>query len=230
MVDTQRFRIGPHAVAFVSDVTATLAGRGDGEFSALVVATYVPLDVESVARILDSLEAEGDVHRVQREDGVCYYDAESLQARRVWDLDSGDHLDDCQGFTRNLDTLRQDADWLKKTREQHEVLRIAANSKKSTLELGYFTSRCELPSAKIQSILNDIAAEGYIHVDYEDDSGAIRYTFPPLVYPKSRYARHMEILDELAARPGRSQRYWVAVVMAAAVILALVILAKLSLL
>lgn len=229
MVDTQRFRIGPHAVAFVADVTASLAARGEGDVSALLLATYVPLDVESVARILDSLEEEGNVHRVQKDDGVCYYEIDELEERRTWDIDAGEHLDDCPGFMRNLDTLRQDEDWLRKTREQHEVLKIASNTKKSTLELGHFTRRSELPSAKIQSILNDFAAEGYIHVDYEDDATAIKFVFPALSYPGSRYERHMTILDELAARPGKSQRYWVAVVMVAAVILAFVILAKLSL-
>ncbi len=230
MVDTQRFRLGPHCVAFVSDVTATLAARGEGELSALLVATYVPLDVESVARILDSLEAEGTVRRVQKDDGVCYYETDGFEPNRTWDIDAGEHLDDCPGFRRNLDTLRQDSDWLRKTREQHEVLRIAAGTKKSTLELGHFTSRSEIPSAKIQSLLNDFAAEGYIHVDYEDDATAIKYKFPAMSYPKSRYERHMAILDELAERPEKSQRYWVAVVLVAAVILAFVIMAKLSLL
>lgn len=230
MVDTQRFRIGPHCVAFVADVTATLAAQGQGEVSALLVATYIPLDVESVARILDSLEEEESVHRVQKGNGVCFYEVDELEPRRKWDLDAGEHLEDCPGFMRNLDALRQDADWLRKTREQHEVLRIAANTKKSTLELGHFTRRSELPSAKIQSILNDFAAEGYVHVDYEDEATAIKYTFPAFAYPNDRYERHMTILDELASRPAKSQRYWVAVVLVAALILAFVILAKLSVL
>lgn len=229
MVDTQRFQLGPYAVQLVSEVMATLAHHGDGITHAFAVASYLPLDVDSVARILDSLEEDDDVRRVQREDGLCYYErAEGPRRISLEDLQAGRHLDDCPGFNRNLGALRQDEDWLRKVREQHELLGIAAAARHRTVELGYMTSRSELTSAKIQSILNDFAAEGYLEVHYVEDDDRLEYTFPPFDYPADRRTRNLAILETIEPRPTQTptQRYWLLIVIAAAVLLLIVILTR----
>ena len=57
MVDTARFQLGPYAVKVIGAVITAIGS--EHATTAVEVATFVPLDLESVARILDSFEAEG---------------------------------------------------------------------------------------------------------------------------------------------------------------------------
>jgi len=197
MTDTLKLQSAPQCISGVAEVAAMLAGRDDAHTThALEVTSYFPLDVETVSRILESLEDRADVDMLQEqglrllhfEDPTAYY------VREV-DYEVGDHLKDNDSLLKNLAELRSDARWMRKVEDQHELLRIASGAKHSTLELSYFTARSSMPSAKIQSVLNDMGAGGQISVDVDED--ALHYTFPSFAYPKKRLKQNMELLKEL---------------------------------
>ena len=230
MVDTQRFQLTPDCVRLVAEVAAMLARRREEDVThVLEVATYFPLDVQSVARILESLEDdEGGVRRIQRE-ALSYFefDDPDLYSLRELDVDDGEHLEESQGLTRTINALKTDGNWGRKTREEHEILRVAAGAKSRTVELAYFTSRLEMPSAKIQSILNDFGAEGHIQLHYDEDTDTLSYTFPELDYPEKRFERNMAF--EEATEPKESTSpIWAIIALAALALVAVLFLIKFS--
>jgi hypothetical protein len=226
MVDTQRFQLGPGLIQVVGRAAGRLAQRHDRPVSPLEVTTYVPLDVDSVGRILESLEEDYEIARVQT-DGLCHFridDADAL-ASGAGDIDAGDHLRDHELFESNLADLKSDEGWTRKVFEQHELISIAAAAESKNLEVAYFQSRSEIPSSKIQSLLNDFDAEGYIGSNLEEDGDSPSFRFPPLEYPNARRSRNMAILDETESDK-RSNRIWLALTVAVAVLLVFIILVR----
>jgi hypothetical protein len=226
MVDTQRFQLGPGLIQVVGRAAGRLAQRQESPVSPLQVTTYVPLDVDSVGRILESLEEDYAIERVQT-DGLCHFrvdDADAL-AKGAGDIDAGDHLRDHDLFESNLADLKSDEGWTRKVFEQHEILSIAAAAQSRELELTYFQSRSEIPSSKIQSILNDFDAEGYIGSNLEEDSDSPSFRFPPIDYPNARRSRNMAILDETDSDK-RNNRIWLALTVAVAILLVFIILVR----
>ena len=198
MVDTERFQLGPELIHTVTVVAAHCAARGDKSVSPLQVATYVPLDVDSVGRILEAVEEDYELERTERGD-ICYFefeDPESIEDAEL-DVEAGAHLEETSNLQNNLSALKSDEGWSRKVREQHEVLRIAAKSDSPTVELSYFLSRTDVPSARIQSILNDFEAEGYVAHNFDEENDILEYTFPSFDYPDERHERNMAILEEL---------------------------------
>lgn len=232
MVDTNRFKLGPGCVRLVSEVAAILARRSEDNVThVLEVTTYVPLDVQSVARILESVEESegGGVRRIQR-GTLPYFEFEDpdVYSLRELDLDRGEHFEDVQGLMRTINALKTDQDWERKALDQHQVLRVAAGAKSPTVELSYFTSRLDLPSAKIQSILNDFGAEGHIELHYDEDTDTLSYTFPEFDYPDERFARNMSLQAE--AEPKASNNpIWAIITLATLGLLVVIVLIKLSL-
>ncbi len=232
MVDTNRFRIGPNCVRLVSEVAAMLARRsGDNITHVLYVTTYLPLDVQSVARILESVEEQegGGVRRIQR-DGLSFFEFEDpdLYSLREFDLDKGEHLEELHALMRTINALKTDEEWERKTREQHEILKVAAGAKRQTIELSYFNSRLEMPSAKVQSLLNDFGAEGHIELHYDEDTETLSYTFPELDYPQKRFERNMSIQER--GEPSASTRpIWAIIALATLGLLTVILLITLSL-
>lgn len=208
MVDTERFQLGPELIETVTVVAATLADREPREVNPLQVTAYVPLDVDSVGRILESVEKDYEVERVEH-GGVCYFrfDNPGEMAPSELDIDAGEHIDD-EALDDNLAALNSDEGWNRKTREQHELLRIAADSADRTIELSYFLSRTDIPSARVQSILNDFGAESYVEHSFDDDEDVLEYTFPDLDYPEDRYERHLRSLHRLEGS-GSTNPIWI---------------------
>ena len=232
MVDTNRFRLGPECVRLVSEVAAVLARRSDNNMAhVLQVATYFPLDVQSVARILESTEDDdgGGVRRIQR-DSLSYFefDDPDVYSLRELDLEGGEHLADTPGLMRTINALKTDEDWERKLNEQHQVLQVAAGAKSRTVELSYFTSRLDLPSAKIQSILNDFGAEGHIELHYDEDTDTLSYTFPEFSYPDDRFERNMSVQEQAEPKASTSP-LWAIIALATVGLLVAILLIKFSL-
>lgn len=232
MVDTQRFKLGAVCVQLVSEVAATLARRDPEHLvHVLQLATYLPLDVQSVTRILESLEdsEEPGVERVQH-DSLSWlkFDAPEHFIRHDLDLDAGEHLAEEYGLMRTINALKSDPDWERKMREEHQLLKIAAAAKHRTVELAYLTRRMELPSAKIQSILNDFHAEGHIGMSYDDDTSTLSYTFPKFDYPPARFERNMSMQAQAEPdKPANSR--WAVVGLAMLGLVLIILLIRLAL-
>ncbi len=207
MVDTERFQLGPELIHAVTTVAAQVAVWHEEPVSPLQVATYLPLDVDSVGRILEAVEEDYGLERLER-DGLCYFafdDPDDILEAPL-DIEGGEHLANLSNIENNLAALKSEEGWSRKVREQHDLLRIVAGADRPEVELSYFLSRTDVPSARVQSILNDFEAEGYVdhRVDEEDD--LLEYTFPSIEYSEARHARNMEILREL---DGRSRAIWI---------------------
>lgn len=216
MVDTERFQLGPELIHRVTTLAACVAVDRDGEVSPLQVATYLPVDAESVARVLESVGDDYDIERIER-DGICYFRFADARSRAPSDLDleSGDHLEDVDALENNLASLKSENGWSRKVREQHELVRLAGEADERTLELSYFLDRSEVSGARAQSILNDFGAEGYVDHEFgeEDDDEALEYTFPDLDYPEERFETNMELLDELGEADASNGAWaWIGVV------------------
>jgi hypothetical protein len=231
MVDTERFHINPDCARFVSEVTASLARRGGNHTTqVLEVTTYLPLDVDSVGRALESLEDDPGVERIQ-EGEISYYrfDDPDQYSLREFDLDAGEHLSDIDpGLVRTMNALKSEEDWGKKAREQHEILHIAAGARSQTVELSYFTSRCDIPSARVQSILNDFGAEGYVEIDYDEDTDTLSYTFPQLQYPAERFERNTGLIERAEPKESNSP-VWLVLLVSTIILLVAILLIRSSL-
>lgn len=200
MIDTQKIQSAPKCVSGVAEAAATLAARDDDHCThAVEIATCFPLDVETLGRMVENL-SERDGFELLQTDGVCYLRISNPEDYNIrsFDIDAGEHLRANTSLLKHLSELRSDPLWVRKVKEQHELLRIAAASKKTRrFELSYFTNRAELPSARIQSTLNDLGASGHIYIDVDQDAGTVHYIFPNFSYPKARHQQNMTLLDEL---------------------------------
>lgn len=228
MTDSQRLRTVPEGIRLVSEVAGELARRQEqGRTSVLAVVTYLPMDVDSVARVFEGLEEISGVERVQEGERTVYEfdDVERFSPRGVG-IDDRAFLEEARMFLRAVGSLKRDREWVRKVREQHELLRIAAEAKRQTLELGYITSRTEMPRARVQSLLNDFDAEGYIESQVDEETDQIFYIFPALEYGAERFERNMAVLEEAEA-PARSRvSLWVVLAICALILLAIVILTR----
>lgn len=224
MVDTQRFHLGPHAVQAVGAI-ATAIGSGRAT-NALEIATYVPLDVESIARILDSLEDEEILVAEQIEDGfkqIELVDATEYQAQAKL-VHSNQHLDD-PNFVRNLVALRADADWCRKVRDQHRVLRAIATVGSHT-NLDRLSEAADVPPSRVRTVLGDLEAEGYAKTSTEDHQLLVE--MPELEYPPDRFSRNEQLLSHVETRAAPIHRFWWVVLGVAAVLLILFIATRLA--
>lgn len=207
-------------MAGVAEVAAMCAAKDEQHHvHALNVAAYFPLDVETVSRMLENMTEREGVYFEQGELTYLHMEQPENFHVRGLDIERGEHLERNSSLIKHLSELRSDEAWLRKVMTQHELLRLAADARGRTLELGYFTSRSELPSARIQSVLNELGAEGHIVVDLDEENGALRYIFPKIDYPKARYARHIALLQALPPQPRVPMVVWamVALVLALAV-------------
>lgn len=221
MVDTQRIQNAPQCVSGVAQVAASRA-RDDAHHRTHVldVTTFFPLDIETIARMLEDLCDRPDINAIEHE-GLSYVVVDEPDAYnlRMLDMESGEHLTSNTSLLKHLSVLREDTRWMRRVRDQHELLHIAAEASSRALEPAYFTSRTELPSAKVQSLLHDLCASGHVLRQTEPD-GSHRYLFPELTYPKARLTRNMELLSQLEPVSFRSMTY---VVFAAATLLIMVL-------
>ena len=199
MVDTQRIQNAPQCISGVAQVAALRAkDLPKGQVHVLDVVTYVPLDVESVSRMLESLTDREDIEKIQQGD-FCVIDFEDPHAfyARPMSLEDQEHLKNNPSLLKNLTQLRQDEHWVRKVKIQHELLRLVARSKKKRVDIEFFTRQCDLPSVKIQSTLNDLTADGHIVMEVDERADKVFYTFPPFEYPKKRYQNNMTFLEDL---------------------------------
>ncbi len=223
MVDTQRFNLGPGCVKAVTDVANALTDR-HGKTSVLAVASYLPLDIDSVARVMDALQEMDHTEVEIGEDDVTYYVVDD--AEEPVDLNSDLYIEGNQAFLKNLETLRRDEDWIRKVRNHHEILRAASKAKSRHVSLDYLVEETGLPKPRLQSILNDFASQGIVHFDLEETDNTVRFTFPNFGYPSKRYGRHLEVMDDLESKE-TGRLAWIALATGGAIILAIVILSKL---
>lgn len=230
MVDTERFQLGPGLIQVVAQVATRLAERTDQTVNPIQVATYVPLDVDSVGRILESLEEDYDLERVER-DSICLFrfrDAQELEEATAApvDIDNGEHLIDNPLFESNLADLKSEDGWTRKVREQHEILSVAAAAGTQTVELSHFISRSDLPSSKVQSILNDFGAERYVGSHIDEEAETVSYTFPEFDYPEHRRDRNLEIVEELDGQSRSPRVIWYLLGVSVVLLLVIVILVR----
>jgi len=221
MVDTERFHLGPHAVQVVGGIAATM-GR-DRNTHALEIATQVPLDIESIARILDALADEGVVAIDTDEAGferVVVQNADEYAAVAA-DVKEGTHLDDA-GLLRNISALRADPEWSRKARDQHRVLRAVTTLGPKT-ELDRLVSASDVPSARLRAVLGDLETEGYARTDYDEATEVMHVEFPAITYPKDRFERNIELLTAEPVKTAQISRIWWVALALAAIVLALFI-------
>jgi len=226
MVDTERFRLGPELVERVTALAACAAVAGDGAVSPLQIATYMPIDVESICRILESVQADYDLERLER-NGIRYFRFADPEAHAPTELgiEEGDHLRNLDAVENNYAALKSDEGWSRRVREQHTLLRLASRAGAGLLELEYFLDRSDMSDSRLQSLLNDFGAEGYVdHAFDRCEDESIEFRFPPLDYPEERFERNMRLLEQLGSS-GDSPRVWAYI--GASVVVLLVLIAAL---
>lgn len=226
MTDSQRLQATPEGIRLVSQVAAELARRHGGETSVLAVTTYLPIDVDSVARVFEGLEEIDGIERVEKGPLTVYEiaDPERLADEDVA-LEEPKLVASYPGFMRVVATLKSDPEWVQKVRRQHQLLRMLAGADDTTIDLSYLTSRAQMSRARIQSLLNDFDAVGYIGVEFDEDVDKLRYTVPPLEYPEERMKRNLERIEQ-AEPPARSRSSFrvVLIVIAVVALMAIILL------
>lgn len=220
MVDTQRFNLGQGCVQTVSAVAREIARRHAGKVYAVEVATYLPMDLESIARILDSLVELDEAAHDTDDEGVSVFTFDDIEDVQPLDIGAEDFLSRSAAFERNLATLRNNADWTRKVRENHELLYIASHQRSHGMLLSEITDKTRISNARTQSILNDMASQSHIAVDLDGDEP--RYIFPNFDYPKERFDRVFGKVAELETRQS-FRGSWIAFAIGAFLLLALVI-------
>ncbi len=227
MSDSQRLRSTPEGIEVISEVAGELSRRHGGRTSVLAATTYVPVDVDSVARVFEALEELEGVERIEIGDLTAY---EITDVGRFTsdgpEIGDEEFIDDATGFLRAVALLKGDSDWVSTVRRQHEILHILAGADESTVDLSYLTSRAKMSRARIQSILNDFDAAGHIGVEFDEDIDELRYTIPELEYPEHRLEQNMRRLEEVEP-PARSRlSLWVFLAIFAVIVLIAVILLR----
>lgn len=228
MIDTQRLQSTPRCVSGIAELAALCARRReDSSTHPIEITSYFPIDVETVTRILESLDERADIHNEER-DGVRWVVIEHPDDYnlRVLDLERGEHLECNATLMRHIAQLAEDPGWARRVREQHELMWLAASAREQDLDLSYFTSRTDLPSARVQSLLNDLGAGGQIDIVLDEEAGALHYRFPPFEYPRPRFERNMAFLDQLPSPEWRPVLA-AAMAVALAVVLALILSTRL---
>lgn len=190
--------------------------------SPLEVQTWVPLDAQSIARIIDSLVEDEHVHRsddlrVQWVDGhAVTQDPPNVQ--------QGEHLR-ATGFVENLITLRGDQDWCRKVRDQHRVIRALATLG-PTSSLDKLAEHADIPPVRVRAVLGDFEAEGFVTVEPHDDGVDVHA--PDLEYPPERFGRNAALLTNVEERAAPVQRGWWIILGLAAVVLILFIASRIA--
>lgn len=219
MVDTQRFNIGPAAVQTVSRVAHELARR-HGKAAVLQVVPYVPLDVDCVARILESLDDLPTTVSVQGDDGIKYYTfKDQMPETRI---ESAEHLVETTPFGRNVKSLCDDPMWSRRARAQHALLSLVAGSSRANFSCDFLASRTKLPLSKIQSALNDFVAQNYVQMETGDGDEAV-YIFPEIEYPPALLEANLIALAP-AEESGRIRKLWWLLALAATIVLVFVVM------
>ncbi len=227
MVDTHRLQTTSGGMLVVAELTGRLARRSEGVTSVLEVATYLPMDVESVARALEGVETLDDVEEIEQR-GLKRYAVSNgglVRGGRARDESEEALVEDSQEVSRTVGALKENGHWLRTVREQHELLHLVAKSGKEVVELSYLEGRATVSRARIQRLLNDFDAAGYIEVEYDEDVGELSYRFPPLEYGEGRWKRNMEAIDEAEPPVSSKRSLWGALAIFAAVILVIMIVA-----
>lgn len=227
MADSQRLRTTPDGLRMISTVAAELARRGDGHTSVLAATTYFPVDVDSVARVFEGLEELEGIDRLQQGPLTVYrIEQPDRFTAAPPDIDDPAFIDNAVGFMKAIAELKTDPDWEHRVRGQHELLEIIADSDRTEIELSYLTSRVSMSRARVQSLLNDFDAQGYIGVDVDEEVDSVTYQFPPIDYPPRRFDANMERLQKVEP-PARSQfSAWFVLAAFAVVVLVVVILLR----
>lgn len=226
MSDSQRLRSIPEGIRIVSEVAGELAEK-ESRTSVLAVTTYLPMDVDSVARVFEGLEPVSGVERIQDGSLTVYeFDDPQRFCGEGTGIEAVEFLEEARVFLRAVGDLKRDAEWVRKVQEQHELLHIIAEASEQRLELGYMTNRASMPRARVQSLLNDFDAEGYIGSEVDEEADQLFFTFPQLTYPKERYQRNMSLLEEVAP-PARSRlTLWIYLAAFAVILLVVVFLLR----
>ncbi len=223
-IDTQKIQAAPRCISGVAEVAATLARADDDCCThAIEVTTCFPLDIETAGHMLEGLGERAGIELIQSA-GIAYLYVERPDDYnlRYLDLDAGEHLESNTTLIKHLSVLRANEQWMRKVREQHELLRIVDAARTRRFELTYFTNRTDIPSARIQSTLNDLGASGYIHIDIDSDADTVYYVFPDFDYPKVRWTKNMSLLENLTPREPSSRPAWLLAALAIALLTILV--------
>jgi hypothetical protein len=198
MVDTQRIQNAPQCISGLARIAAQLAAQSaDHCVNVLQVATYVPLDVETVGRMLESLREREDVSVCDKEgfEHIHFDDPESFFSGPSA-LTSQDHLLNNVSLLKHLARLREDATWVRQVQLQHALLKAVSKTRKTRLSPDFFQDALEFPAPLIKSTLGDLCANAHSHMELDAHDRMV-YTFPPLTYPKDRYDQNMELLSNL---------------------------------
>jgi hypothetical protein len=225
MVDTTRFQVSPEFAVLVAEVAAQLAASHDDDtVSVLELTTYFPIDVERLGRVIESIDEEDGTISAQQRDGINLYqfDEPAKYIKSNYELSQPEYLEN-SGLYESLETLITKEQWVRKLRDQHELLLLMAEADESQLDLSYFVSRLDMSSAKIQSLLNDLDAECYIRSDYDEETDTLRYNVPMFEYPRERFNRNIEFVSKLD-RASEAKPVWSVIVISALVLLAILVL------
>lgn len=203
----------------VSMIAHELARRY-GRVSVLQVVPYVPLDVDSVARILESLDELASTHRIQGEDGIDYYTFDDQMP--AVDLERGEHLKDNTALTRNVHSLCEDPHWSSRARAQHLLLKLVAESPREAFTADFLASRSRLTGSKIQSALNDFVAQKYVHMLEQEDAEAL-YIFPKITYPQTLVESNLAALAPVEESRRINKLWWLVAIVSTIVLIFVVL-------
>ena len=209
MVDTQRIQNAPQCIAGLARIAAQLASKSSNRcVNVLQVATYVPLDVETVGRMLESLREREDVSVVEHDgfEHICFENPESFFSGPST-LETQDHLLHNASLLKQLSLLREDPAWVRQVELQHALLRAVAKTRKTRLTLDFFQDALDFPATLIKSTLGDLCANAHSHTEI-DARDRMVYTFPPLDYPSERYRQNMELLSNLPTPYSANLMVW----------------------
>jgi len=203
----------------VSRVAHELARR-HGKVAVLQVVPYVPLDVDCVARILESLDELPSTVSIQGDDGIKYYTfKDKMPETRI---EAAAHLEESTSFGRNVKNLCDDPHWSRRARAQHTLLALVAGSSRSRFSCDFLASRTKLPLSKIQSALNDFVAQNYVQMQMGDGDEAA-YVFPKIEYPSLLLDANLGLLAP-ASESGRVRKLWWLLALAATIVLIFVVM------
>ena len=164
MVDTQRITSTSLIAVSVGEVAGALAATHPERLvHTFEVASFFPLDVESVERVMHCLEGHYQLDQVRR-DGLGYWaflEPSEIDAGAVRRYLRGEHLEPSGQLMRQLAALARDDEEYRRTRDQHELLRLVGELDDRCVAFSRLIHGNAMTSARLKSLLNDFVAVGH---------------------------------------------------------------------
>lgn len=194
----------PILKATIENLAQRLAAASGGRITPNDLIPHLPVALSLVERHLDEMVDNQIVFGERREGFKVYEFSELVDApprplprgtclHCGRDKDATDPSPVCfaclDDLGKELLALAERTAWPAEAVWQHEILYITAMTNEP-VPIASIAGRSRMPLKAVKQRLAELAAKGYARQELNPETGALRYRFPAISYPRSAFLRH----------------------------------------